>query len=125
MSGEQVRGVRPIRMADLTDLAQMDAKYFGANRHVLFARLAEEFPGTFLVAEHRGRLRGFIVGNPSADACEIGPWVVEPGSGRVSEDLYRALIDSAGASSVALSGPSPNGALLEFARETGFEEVFR
>jgi len=125
MSGEQVRGVRPIRMADLTDLAQMDAKYFGANRQVLFARLAQEFPGTFLVAEHRGGLRGFIVGNPSGDSCEIGPWVVEAGSGRIAEDLYRALISSAGASEVAFSGPSRNPALLEFVRKTRFKEVFR
>src|SRR5207245_615540 len=36
--GERVRGIRPIRAEDLTDLAQMDAKYFGANRHVLLAR---------------------------------------------------------------------------------------
>jgi len=112
-------------MADLTDLAQMDAKYFGANRQVLFARLAQEFPGTFLVAEHRGGLRGFIVGNPSGDSCEIGPWVVEAGSGRIAEDLYRALISSAGASEVAFSGPSRNPALLEFVGKTRFKEVFR
>ncbi len=124
-AGDAVRGIRPIRAEDHSGLARMDARYFGANRQELIARLAEEFPGTFLVAEHRGRLRGFIVGNPSGGACEIGPWVVEPGSGRVSEDLCRALIDSAGASAVALSGPSPNGALLEFVRETGFKEVFR
>src|SRR2546428_5226873 len=86
--GERVRGVRPVRPADLTGLAQMDAKYFGANRQILFARLAEEFSGTFLVAERGGRLSGFIAGNPSGDSCEIGPWVVEPGSGRIAEDLY-------------------------------------
>jgi len=123
--GERVRGIRPIRAEDLTGLARMDAKYFGANRHVLIARLAEEFSGTFLVAEHGSRLRGFIVGNPSGESCEIGPWVVEPGSGRVAVDLYRALVDAAGASEVALSGPSRNGALLEFVRESGFKEVFR
>src|SRR5207245_1169386 len=77
-AGEQVRGVRPIRTADLTGLGQMDAKYFGANRRILLDRLAEEFSGTFLVAERRSRLRGFIVGNPSGESCEIGPWVVEP-----------------------------------------------
>jgi len=124
-SGEQVRGVRPIRTADLADLAHMDTKYFGANRRILLARLAEEFSSTFLVAEHGGRLRGFIVGNPSGDSCEIGPWVVEHGSGRVAGDLYRALIVSAGASEVALSGPSRNGPLLEFVRKTRFTEVFR
>src|SRR5256712_7557576 len=103
-AGERVPGIRPIRAEDLTGLARMDAKYFGANRHALMARLAEEFPETFLVAEPRGRLRGFIVGSPSRDSCEIGPWVVEPGFGRVAEDLGRALIQSAGASQVALSG---------------------
>jgi len=123
--GERVRGVRPVRPADLTGLAKMEAKYFGANRQILFARLAEEFSGTFLVAERGGRLSGLIVGNPSGDSCEIGPWVVEPGSGRIAEDLYRALINSAGASEVAFSGPSRNPALLEFVHKTRFKEMFR
>jgi len=124
-AGERVRGIRPIRAGDLTSVARMDSKYFGANRHALLARLAEEFSATFLVAEHGGGVRGFIVGNPSGDSCEIGPWVVEPGSGHVAQDLYRALVEAAGASEVALSGPSRNGALLEFVRESGFKEVFR
>src|SRR2546426_4380027 len=123
--GERVRGVRPVRPADLTGLAQMDAKYFGANRQILFARLAEEFSGTFLVAERGGRLSGLIVGNPSGDSCEIGPWVVEPGSGRIAEDLYQALINSAGASEGAFSGPSRNPALLEFGHKTRFKEEVR
>ena len=124
-TGRKAPGVRTIRADDVDGLARMDAKYFGANRRVLIARLAEEFSGTFWVAEHGGRPRGFIVGNPSGDSCEIGPWVVEPGSVHVAEDLYRALIDSAGASEVALSGPSRNGALLEFVREARFAEAFR
>lgn len=124
-TGGKGRGIRAIRADDVPGLARMDATYFGANRQGFIARLAGEFPGTFLVAEHGGRPRGFIVGNPSGDSCEIGPWVVEPGSGRVAEDLYRALVESAGVSEVALSGPSLNGALLEFVRGVGFEEVFR
>jgi GNAT superfamily N-acetyltransferase len=124
-AGGDVRGVRPIRADEVRGLARMDATYFGANRQGLIARLAEEFPGTFLVAEHGGRPRGFIVGNPSGDSCEIGPWVVEPGSVRIAQDLYQGLIRSAGASEVALSGPSRNGALLEYVRQARLEEVFR
>ena|SRR5207249_478806 len=123
--GPRVRGVRPIRANDLDGLARMDAKYFGADRGRLLARLAREFPATFLVAEHDRRPRGFIVGNPSGDSCEIGPWVVELGSGHVGEDLYRGLVNAAGASEVALSGPSRNGPLLEFVRKARFKEVFR
>ena len=123
--GGNVRTVRPIRATDLADLARMDATYFGANRHALLARLAKEFPRTFLVAEHNSRASGFIVGSPDGDSCEIGPWVVEPATTEVAHDLFRALVKASGSSEVALSGPSRNPALLEFVRESGFEEAFR
>src|SRR5207245_3850647 len=74
-AGERVPGIRPIGAEDLSRLARMDARYFGANRQELIARLAEEFPGTFLVAEHRGRLRGLIGGEASGDACDVSTWV--------------------------------------------------
>jgi len=122
---EKIRKVRPIRADDLTGLARMDARYFGANRLAFLTRLATEFPRTFLVAEPGGRPKGFIVGNPSEDACEIGPWVVEPAGTGVAQDLFHALVEAAGSSEVALSGPSQNRSLLEFVREAGFGEVFR
>lgn len=121
----KVRGVRAIRGDEVDGLARMDANYFGANRKVLLTRLAKEFPRTFLVAERESRPQGFIVGNPSGDACEIGPWVIESHSDQVAEDLFNALVASTGASEVALSGPSRNRALLDFVGEARFGEVFR
>ena len=120
-----VRGVRPVRMDDLGPLAVMDAKYFGTNRRILLDRLVEEFPSTFLIAERRGRIRGYIVGNPNGDSCEIGPWVVDPAAEGTAEDLYESLIAAAGVSEVAFSGPSPNESLLEFVRGRRLEEAFR
>ena len=121
----RMRGVRPLREGDRDGLARFDATYFGADRGKLIARLAEEFPTTFLVAERAGAVRGFIVGNPSGDSCEIGPWVVKPGSGSTARDLYQSLVAAAGASELAFSGPARNAALREFVREAHFEEVFR
>src|SRR3989442_15250179 len=103
----------------------MDARYFGANRLAFLTRLATEFPRTFLVAEPGGRPKGFIVGNPSEDACEIGPWVVEPAGTGVAQDLFHALVEAAGSSEGALSGPSQNPALLEVGPGAGFDEVCR
>ncbi len=119
------RGVRPVRTEDLDRLARMDATYFGANRRKLLARLADEFPTTFLVADRAGRMRGFIVGNASGDTCEIGPWIAEPESGTVAQDLYHALVAATGAGEIAFSGPPPNEALLGFVREVRHKEVFR
>jgi len=121
----RARGVRPLRLDDLDGLARFDTTYFGANRRPLLDLLAEEVPATFLVAESRGSIRGFLAGNPGGDSCEIGPWVVAPESGPVAGDLYRGLVAAAGTTDVAFSGPSTNEALLEFVRDQGFEEVFR
>jgi len=96
-----------------------------AKLNVLAGMNADEFPTTFLVAERAGRMRGFIVGNASGDTCEIGPWIAEPESGTVAQDLYRGLVGAAGAGEVAFSGPSPNEALLAFVRGVGYKEVFR
>jgi GNAT superfamily N-acetyltransferase len=119
------RGIRPVRRADLDGIARIDAKYFGVGRRAMMARLADEFSGTFLVAEKAGRLDGFIVGNPSGASCEIGPWVVERTSGATARDLFASLVGAAGVSEVAFSGPSPNGALLEFVGTGRFHETFR
>ncbi|TLZ67865.1 MAG: GNAT family N-acetyltransferase [Methanobacteriota archaeon] len=119
------RSVRPVRFEDLNNLARFDETSFGANRRPLLDRLAEEVPSTFLIAEHRGSIRGYLVGNPSGDACEIGPWVVAPASGPIAEDLFRGLVAAAGTDEVAFSGPTRNEALLAFVRDQGFGEVFR
>jgi GNAT superfamily N-acetyltransferase len=124
-AGAGIRGVRPMRPADLDGLVRMDTTYFGSDRRALIAWLAEEFSNTFFVAERAGHLRGFIVGNPGGTSYEIGPWVVEPTSDRVAEALFDALIGTAGASEVALSGPSRNRALLDFTQTHRFNEVFR
>jgi ribosomal protein S18 acetylase RimI-like enzyme len=121
----RMQGVRPVRFDDLEPLSRFDERYFGANRRVLLERLADEFPSTFLVSEHRGLLRGFIVGNASGDSCEVGPWVARPGSGLAATDLFGALVVAAGASEVAFSGPSRNEALLKFVRGLGVSEAFR
>lgn len=117
--------VRPVRRSDLDAIAAMDATYFGADRVRLLDRLADEFESTFLVSEARGRIRGYVVGNPSGPSCEIGPWVADPEYEAVAMDLVRGLVLSAGVTDVAFSGPTRNESLLEFIRARRFGEVFR
>lgn len=121
----RMRAVRPVRRSDLEAIARFDAPFFGADRLPLLDRLEQEFSSTFLVVEVRGAIRGYIVGNPSGDSCEIGPWVVEPGDAGVASDLFQGLILAAGTSELAFSGPIRNEGLLEFARTPRFKEAFR
>src|SRR5256886_10540759 len=121
----RARGVRPLRLDDLDGVARFDATYFGANRRPLLDLLAEEVPATFLVAESRGSIRGFLAGNPGGDTCEIGPWVVAPQSGPVPGDLYRGIVAAARTTDEAFCGSSPNAALLQRVRDHGFERDLR
>ena len=117
--------VRTAWSEDLPAIRDLDSEYFGADRSALLTRLLEEFSARFLVADDRGRLRGFIVGNASGDSCEIGPWVTEPGDRSVARHLFEALVDATAAETFAFSSPDPNGSATLFARERGLAESFR
>lgn len=117
--------VRPALRTDLEAIAHFDTQHFGADRFRLLERLSDELGSTFLVAEARGRIRGYVVGNPSGSSCEVGPWVVEPEQGAVATDLLRGLILAAGVTEISFAGPTQNYSLLEFIRARRFIEAFR
>lgn len=116
---------RSIPPADLDQIAAFDAEYFGISRRNLLDRLASEFPRSFLVSERGEEVEGYIVGNPSGDSCEIGPWVVAPGRRDAAANLFRDLLSGTKARSFAFSGPAPNADVVGFTRELGLREVFR
>ncbi len=116
---------RPLRASELEVLATFDEAYFGGSRHRLLSYLAREFPDSFLVAEREGRLAGYLVGNTSGPACEIGPWVVDPGHLEAASDLFHGLMASTEARSYAFTVPVRNPHAGDFARRLGYEEVFR
>lgn len=113
------------RPEDIDALVSFDARYFGAPRKTLLARLLEEYPDTFLVAQQGPQVYGYIVGSPYDHACEIGPWVVAPGHPEVARLLFRALVAAVGPREYAFSGPERNPDLVAFAQEAGFTEAFR
>ncbi len=115
----------PATPEDLDRLVSFDARFFGAPRKGLLARLLEEFPETFFVVSEGAQVLGYLVGSPYDGACEVGPWVVAPGHPRVARELFRTLVAEVGSCEYAFSGPSPNPDLAEFVNETGFAEAFR
>ena len=124
-SGGKPEGVRPLRRADLPGLADLDAPLFGARRADLLRRLAREFPRSFFVAHSGGSPIGFIVGNPSAGSCEIGPWVVDPRHADAASALLHALVSRLRPKEIALSVPKANTREARMARELRLQEAFR
>lgn len=116
---------RPLDAKALDHVIAFDAPFFGATRADLLTSLWKEFPRTSLVAERAGRPVGYLVGNTSGASCEVGPWVVDPGSEDAASDLLYGLMAASASESYAFTAPAPNRAADRFARSLGFEEVFR
>lgn len=110
---------------DLDRLVSFDARFFGAPRKALLARLLDEYPETFLLVSEGAQVLGYIVGSPNEQACEIGPWLAAPGRPQVARELFRTLLAKVGPREYAFSGPEPNSDLTSFANEAGFAEAFR
>ena len=110
---------------DLDALVAFDEVHFGGSRGVLLERLLSEFPGTFLVAEDRDTILGYLVGNTVSQACEIGPWVVEPGNERVAADLFFGLMAVSNRPTYAFSAPAVHPEPHALARAVRYREGFR
>ena len=117
--------VRRVRRSDLEAVAAFDRRYFGASRACLLSRLASESPDTFLVASSLEGVAGYAVGMRTGDACEVGPWVLDPSWRAGPRELLGALMQAAPATTYSFSGPVRNPRLGPFARRLGYRVVFR
>ncbi len=110
---------------DLDRLVSFDARFFGAPRKALLARLLDELPDTVLMVSQGPEVLGYLVGSPYDGACEVGPWVVAPGHPEVAQALFGSLAARIGPREYAFSGPERNPDSLRFAADAGFTEAFR
>lgn len=125
LAGPREGVTQPARAEDLDDLVALDRRFFGADRRVLLRRLVREFPRTFHVAKVRGQLIGYLVGNASAGACEIGPWVVDPAHAAAGPGLLHGLLSAVDASTIAFTAPVPNPRPHRLAVDAGYTPAFR
>ena len=67
--------VRPLERRDWPALAALDRPAFGADREAVLRALAARLPEAAWVAEHQGRLVGFLLGRDGHEARQLGPLV--------------------------------------------------
>jgi len=65
--------VRPLRDADWPAILRIDRPAFGADREALLRSLAARPPRAARVAEHDGRITGFVFGRDGREATQLGP----------------------------------------------------
>jgi ribosomal protein S18 acetylase RimI-like enzyme len=78
--------VRPLDPADWPEIIAYDTAIFGADRGALLRRLAGRLPQAALIAEHQGRLAGFLLGRDGRVMNQLGPLAAE------TDQVARALL---------------------------------
>lgn len=109
---------------DFDRVVSFDRRFFGAPRARLLSSLRSEFSGTF-ISLGEGKLRGYIVGQPSGGSCEIAPWVVDPGTRGTARELWAMLPPRIAGATIGFTAPGRSLTALAVARWLGLRPAFR
>ena len=100
-SSGRATGAPPMSRSDLEKVISYDAPVFGAERRQMLSLLYEQRPELcFCMKTPSGKLAGFAMARPGANAFQIGPWIADSES--VAEQLLRAVLNALGGEAVFL-----------------------
>jgi len=92
---KQLRRIETASMmheTDISEIAEFDAQYFGANRLSVLKSLHSDFPQYCFAAKKNQRINGYIMARKTLDALWIGPWICT--ESQIAEFLFGALFES-------------------------------
>lgn len=81
--------VERVTDGDWAELCAYDAKFFGADRSAMLARLRGRLPEAELLIRRNGKIAGFLLGRAGRRASQIGPLVAD------DEDAALTLLEHA------------------------------
>ncbi len=111
-------GMRKFVVGVLPAMVSFDQKYFPGDRTTLLSMFAKNDPDLMFWAGN-GEVRGYIAGFCSPKACEIGPWVCDPGSPDLAESLLLDCFSALGDKEKSLAVPMENGTAVEMVNKNG------
>ena len=96
------------QVSDVGEIAELDRKYFRADRKSLLSFLHEEYPHLLLSSQDTG-FTGYIAGKDFSDgSAEIGPWVCEATQSLLPEHLFASELSRLKSSRIRLTIPAEN-----------------
>jgi GNAT superfamily N-acetyltransferase len=110
--------VRTWRPTDIERIEELDAAAFGVSRGLLLQQLARESPMGLVWESGPGRIGGYGLCRPGAQAFYVGPVVATTADAAVQ--LLEALLAPSRGQRLFWDIPDPNLAAVEWARSRGF-----
>lgn len=108
---------------DISEVAEFDAQYFGANRLSILRRLYGDFSQYCFAAKENQRINGYIMARKTLDELWLGPWVCA--DSQVAGFLFDALFESVRkeATYLRLGFPALNTNARKLVEKLGFHLV--
>lgn len=114
--------VKPLKKEEITEIAEFDVQYFGADRIEVLTALHQDNPELCYVSHKGSEIVGYIMGRKAENGHRIGPWVCNPENPIVARELLIKCMETIGRDEKVYMGvPAVNKAGVEILQDFGFE----
>jgi predicted N-acetyltransferase YhbS len=115
--------VNCLKREGMTQLAEFDAEYFGANRAKVLNRLYQDNPQLCFVSRKGSRITGYIMFRKTKSGYKIGPWMCNPENPQVARELLMECMEAIGHNVKLYVGvPAVNGVAVEILQDFDFRQ---
>jgi len=116
----KVEKIHQIKNVELEELAEFDAKCFGANRLKVLQNIYRVFPQLCLIARDSAII-GYIMSRKTERGYWLGPWVCDEKHLEVARELIVYLLTMVkGNFELRVGTPAPNTSGIQLLEELGF-----
>jgi predicted N-acetyltransferase YhbS len=113
-------GPAPIKKENISEIAEFDEKFFGANRTKVLASLFKENTQLCLAAYDREAVDGYIMCRKAKNGFKIGPFVCNPENTQTADDLLQALANRLVSTTLYVGLPATNKNAVDLLTKRGF-----
>jgi hypothetical protein len=107
----------------IKEIAEFDAKYFGANRSDVLVSLYRDYPKLCFISYAGSKIAGYLMCRKLENGYRVGPWVCNSENPQIARELLTRCMETIGQNEKIYVGvPAVNKAAAEILREFGFEQ---
>ena len=116
-------GVKPLKKKEMTQLAEFDAEYFGANRIRVLDGLYQDNPQLCFVSNNGSKIVGYLMCYKAENGYRIGPLVCNPENPQAACELLVECVKTLGQNAKLYVGvPTVNEIAVGILRDCDFRQ---
>lgn len=110
----------------IKQVAEFDAKYFGANRVNVLTSLYDDSPKFCFISRVNSKIEGYLMCRKAKSGYRIGPWVCNPESPETAKELLIKCMETIRQKEKIYIGlPAVNKVAIEILQDFGFKQYSR